>query len=362
MEIDNNVPNLANGDTVSETGLNKLALEIMNINDNTETVDVPEPTEVIEPEQVDSIFKHTVESVPLYTMHDDGTFHEVKSFHGVNRKPKNSIGNLPEILHVAPNTTATITMEQIESVASDLISCGYRLTKHGEMKNNKWLFMELEHDDLPNLEFDGTELVPKIWIGSSHDGSLAMKSTVKILDTWCENTFMLNHRSDVLFKTKHTKNADFRIKEYREGLQEATSLIKEYYNSVEKMNDTPFQGNHKLEAYFAHSIGAEKKERKRMLNGKEIMSDPMFSGKHSNQIKQLFESYQYGLGQAERGNTVWSAFSAVTDWCDNHEANEKSREMGTNVIGNRARQKQKAWDFATKLTDVVGQSTTSFIN
>ena len=28
MEIDNNVPNLANGDTVSETGLNKLALEI----------------------------------------------------------------------------------------------------------------------------------------------------------------------------------------------------------------------------------------------------------------------------------------------------------------------------------------------
>ena len=89
MKLDNNVPNLANGDTVSETGLNKLALEIMNINDSTETVDVPEPTEVIEPEQVTSIFNHTVESVPLYTMHDDGTFHEVKSFHGVNRKPKN---------------------------------------------------------------------------------------------------------------------------------------------------------------------------------------------------------------------------------------------------------------------------------
>ena len=240
-------------------------------------------------------------------------------------------------------------MEELESIAEQLVEAGYECVNHGELKLNKWLFIELEHPDLPKLHFKGTSLVPKMFLGSSHDGTLAMKSTIKIVDTICYNTFMINHRSDLLFKTKHTRNASLRIRQYEQVLADASTLLNQYYDAVSVLNDTPFSGKPSLEGYFSGSIGAVAKPRKKVINGKEYMSDPEFSGKHKNQIQQLFESYEYGNGQKERGETLWSAFSAVTDWCDNHEANEKSVAMGTNLIGNRARQKQTAWALANQL-------------
>ena len=346
--LDEIVPNLTNGESVSNEGLQRLALEIMKGQDPEPEPEIIEPV-IEEPVPAMDIFKHTVDSERVYIKNTDGSLVELTGFHAMNRTRKDGTSTEPEILHVAPRTTAIITMEQIESVAHELIKCGYKLTGSGEMKNNRWLFIELEHADLPTLEFDGTNLVPKMWIGSSHDGSLAMKSTVKLTDTWCENTFMLNSASELLFKAKHTRNADIKIQDYEQGIRSASDLIKEYYSLAEKMNDTSFVGQQRLEKFFAHTLGAEKKSRVRKINGKEYDSDPMYSGKHENQLNQLFESYQYGKGQNERGETVWSAFSAVTDWCDNHEGNQKSRDMGTNVIGSRARQKQRAWDLATQM-------------
>ena len=358
LDTNDMVPNSGN---INEDELKTMALQIMSDNDIAEVEEIQEAEVVEEPKQVNGIFTHTVEAVPVYVLDGNGNYVQVDGFNGVNRMLKDGTSTVPEILHVAPSSTHTITMEQLEGIAEQLMQAGYKLHQFGEMKGNRWLFIELENDELPTLNFNGTKLVPKMWIGSSHDGTLAMKSTVKVIDTVCFNTFMLNYRSDVLFKAKHTKNADIRIKEYEQGIKDASQLLYDYYGAVDMLSSTAFSGRSKLEQYFATSIGAEKKPRPRRLKGKEYMSDPMFSGKHENQLEQLFDCYQHGAGQKERGETLWSAFSAVTDWCDNHEANEKSRALGTNVIGNRARQKQKAWTFANQIAEVAGNSKTTFI-
>lgn len=347
------------------TGLDDLVMAIMAENDLTVTEDVQDAEVIEQPENTNNassnFFSHRVESVPVYVIDGNGNYVKIQNFHGVNRTPKDGTGTEPEILHIAPNTSSVISMDEIEDIAKQLIDAGYEYCNHGELKNNKWLFIELEHPDLPKMHFNGTSLVPKMFLGSSHDGTLAMKSTVKIVDTVCYNTFMMNHNSDLLFKAKHTRNASYRIQEYRQGLEDASELLNQYYDQVDKLSNTPFSGKHKLEGYFAGSIGAKKMERNRKQNGKTIKTLPMYSGKHQKQIEQLFESYEQGAGQKERGETLWSAFSAVTDWCDNHPANEKSVKLGTNLIGNRARQKQVAWNLANECYKTFGNSTTTFI-
>ena len=341
----------------NDDDLRRLALELMKAQDAEVIEEIPEakivPDLTQEPDETTGIFAHEVESVQLWVQWHDGTYHKVNGYHGVNRRPVDGLSSTPEILHIAPDTSSIIGMGEIESIAEQLLDAGYQYHNHGELKNNKWLFIELEHPDLPKMHFNGTSLVPKMFLGSSHDGTLALKSTVKIVDTICYNTFMMNHRSDLLFKAKHTRNATYRIKEYKQGINDASDLLNQYYDQVSKLADTQFGGKQNLEKYFATTIGAKKMERTRKHNGQEYKTEPMFSGKHENQISQLFESYQDGAGQDKRGSTLWSAFSGVTDWCDNHPANEKSVQLGTNLIGNRARQKQTAWDFANSLADVI---------
>ena len=308
--------------------------------------------EWVEPDIIEEpvpVFTHTVASVPVY-IEVSGSYQKVSDFHAVNRLLKDGTSTEPEILHIARNSTVTIGMEQIEGVANQLVELGYEITGKGEMRDNRWLFVELEHSDLPNFEISGTMLVPKVWIGSSHDGTLAMKSTVKVVDTVCLNTFMMNATSDLLFKAKHTKNADARIKDYERGLLETGELLQQYYKSVLEMANTPFSYQN-TEKYFAKVVGAEKKPRTRRANGNKYETLPEYSGKHKNQLIQLQDSWTFGEGQVDRGENVWRLFSSVTDWCDNHEANKQNRSQGSHLLGNRARQKQNAFNLALGYTN-----------
>ena len=308
--------------------------------------------EWIEPDIIQEqvpVFKHTVASVPVF-IEVSGGYHKVEDFHAVNRLLKDGTSTEPEILHIARNSTVTIGMEQIESVADQLVELGYTITGKGEMRDNRWLFVELSHPDLPIFMTPGSKLSPKVWIGSSHDGTLAMKSTVQVVETVCINTFLLNATSDLLFKTKHTKNANARIKDYERGLRETGDLLQQYYESVDKMVNTPFYEQN-TEKYFAEVIGAEKKPRTRRTNGEKYETLPEYSGKHNKQLEQLQNSWNFGAGQAERGNSVYRAFSSVTDWADNDPANAKSKAQGGHLIGTRARQKQNAFNLALNYTN-----------
>jgi len=309
-----------------------------------------EPDFIQEPEQEQvPVFEHTVASVPVF-IEVSGSYQKVSDFHAVNRLLKDGTSTEPEILHIARNSTVTIGMEQIEGVADQLVELGYEITGKGEMRDNRWLFVELKHPDLPTFETPGSRLVSKIWIGSSHDGTLAMKSNVLVVETVCINTFLMNAASNSLFKTKHTKNADTRIKEYERGLRETGNLLQQYYESVAKMVETPFYEQN-TEKYFAEVIGAEKKPRTRRTNGEKYETLPEYSGKHQKQLEQLQNSWNFGAGQAERENTVYRAFSSVTDWADNDPANAKSKAQGGHLIGTRARQKQNAFNIALDYTN-----------
>ena len=297
----------------------------------------------------ENIFTHDVAPVRLYreTMNDDGSmgFSPIHGFHAIERAEKNNPNDNGEVVYVHPSSYCPIQLEKLEEIAHELVKCGYRITGSGELKNNKLAFIELENEELPSLSFDGTELNPKMWIGTSHDGSVALKSTIKIVDTWCANTFMLNSASDVLFKAKHTRNSIIKIQDYRLQIRLANDTILEYYDLVNRLQDTEWhEMRNKKE--FANVLGAIQKPRKRKKDGKEYWTGAQYSGKHNNQLADLDWAYFNSPGQEERGDTAWRWFSAVTYWADNM-ISDRELESGSNILnGTRARQKAKAFEIA----------------
>ena len=294
------------------------------------------------------LFTHDVKSIPIFreVITEDGIMYEpIPDFNGVARMPRNNPWNSGDVLYVHPSSYRPIMLEQLEEIAYELVECGYKITGSGELKGNRLAFIELENDELPTMSFDGTILKPKMWIGTSHDGSVALKSTIKIMDTWCSNTFMLNSRSDILFKAKHTRNSDFRIQNYQNQLRVASDSITEYYDVVNRLQDTEwYTMRNKKE--FANVLGAVMKPRKRTLKGKVSWTNSKYSGKHISQLADLDWAYHNSPGQAERGDTAWRWFSAVTYWAD-HMISDREKESGSNILnGTRARQKAKAFDIA----------------
>ena len=294
------------------------------------------------------LFTHDVKSIPIFreVITEDGIMYEpIPDFNGVARIPRNNPWNSGDVLYVHPSSYCPIQLEKLEEIAHELMKMGYRITGSGELKNNRLAFIELENDDLPNLSFDGTFLVPKIWIGTSHDGSVALKCTIKIGDSVCTNTFMLNSASDLLFKAKHTRNSIIKIQDYRIQIRLANDTILEYYDVVNRLQDTEwYTMRNKKE--FANVLGAVMKPRKRTLKGKVSWTNSKYSGKHISQLADLDWAYHNSPGQAERGDTAWRWFSAVTYWAD-HMISDREKESGSNILnGTRARQKAKAFDIA----------------
>ena len=161
----------------------------------------------------------------------------------------------------------------------------------------------------------------------------------------CTNTFMLNSASDLLFKAKHTRNSIIKIQDYRIQIRLANDTILEYYDVVNRLQDTEwYTMRNKKE--FANVLGAVMKPRKRTLKGKVSWTNSKYSGKHISQLADLDWAYHNSPGQAERGDTAWRWFSAVTYWAD-HMISDREKESGSNILnGTRARQKAKAFDIA----------------
>lgn len=295
------------------------------------------------------IFNHDVRPVRMYrevTNSEGGTsFEPIHGFHAVERTNRNDMMDNGEVVYVHPSSYHPIQLEKLEEIAYELEGFGYRITGSGELKSNRLAFIELENDDLPNLTFDGTELNPKMWIGTSHDGSVALKSTIKVVDTRCMNSFMLNSASDILFKAKHTRNSSIRIQNYQNQLKIAGDSIMEYYDVVNRLQDTKWE-EFRNRKEFANVLGAVRKPRKIRKNGKESWSESKYSTRHSHQMADLDWAYANSDGQDERGNTAWRWFSAVTYWAD-HMISDREKENGSNILnGTRARQKAKAFEIA----------------
>ena len=338
--------------------VNQIQLEVDNLQpaEDTDIEVVTEITPNLNRNEL-NLFDHTQIGVDLYAYNSQGVLKQVDGYHLVNRIEKDIPNwsnkqeydiNTNTILDVQKNSVSIISSEQMESVADQLVQLGYSVYSSGELKNGKLMYIELEHEDLPTLKIPGTELVPKIWIGTSHDGTLAFKSTKKVIDTICMNTFMMNSRSFSLFTAKHTKNAEIKIKNHEQALKDAQQGFKQYYEAVELLHEKSCLNP---EPYFASVLNAKKEPRKTTINGISTMTDPKYSGRHTNQLQQLMNSWNYGAGQVERGNNMWRAFSAVTDWCDNNEGNAKNREKDNHIIGTRANQKSKAFDLALAIAN-----------
>ena len=297
----------------------------------------------------ENIFTHDVKPVKMYReiTNEDGStgFDPINGFHAVERTARNNPRDNGDVVYVHPASYYPIQLEQLEEIAYELVKLGYKITGNGELKNNRLAFIELENDDLPNLSFDGTTLNPKMWIGTSHDGSVALKSTIKVVDTWCSNTFMLNSASDILFKAKHTRNSVYKIQDYQLQIRLANDTILEYYDLVNRMQDTDWhEMRNKKE--FANVLGASMKPRSRTKRGKQYWTEPSYSGRHANQLVDLDWAYHESPGQVERGDTAWRWFSAVTYWAD-HMISDTELEAGSNILsGTRARQKVKAFEIA----------------
>lgn len=305
------------------------------------------------------LFDHDVKLSPIFrniTREDGTTYSEnIPEFNSVVRYHKDNPFKHTDVLSVQPTTYYPIKLRTLEKIATLLKKAGYEITGFGELKGNKLAYVELENSDLPELEFDGTSLKPKMWIGTSHDSSLALRSTIKVRDGVCINDFMLNYRSDLLFTAKHTKHCDIRLKKYANQIKMATDVINNYYDVVKLLQSTPWD-RHNTETFFSNVLNAEKRPRKRTKNKVPYMTEPMYSGRHDKQLNDLFYAYENSPGQKERGHTLWRLFSSVTYWAD-HMITDKELKAGSNILnGTRARQKDKAFGLVNQYT-LLGNTT-----
>ena len=305
------------------------------------------------------LFDHDVKLSPIFRLitREDGTTYteNIPEFNSVVRYHKENPFKATNVLSVQPTTYYPIRLRTLERIATLLTKAGYEITGFGELKNNKLAYVELENDDLPNLELDGTSLKPKMWIGTSHDGSLALRSTIKIRDGVCLNDFMLNYRSDLLFTAKHTKHSDIRLNKYANHIKVATDVINNYYETVKLLQSIPWD-RHNTETFFSNVLNADKRPRKRTKNKVPYMTEPKYSGKHDKQLDDLYYSYENSPGQDERGHTLWRLFSSVTYWAD-HMITDKELKAGSNILnGTRARQKNKAFSLVNQYA-LLGNTT-----
>ncbi len=160
----------------------------------------------------------------------------------------------------------------------------------------------------------------------AHDGSLSLSARLTDVRVVCNNTLRsaLNG-GDLLFKTKHTKNASLSILNAQarlaQALSEAQNMMRLFQDARAKIvTETQRDG------YFKEILGVEKD-----------------TGRVLDVLKTLSVA---GTGIQETGSqgTAWAAYNAVTEYFTHRSARTKDAAMNSNLLG-----QANAIDAATEL-------------
>jgi len=264
-------------------------------------------------------FGWDIEEKPIYT--DPGNNDRIPGYKAIVRDDNS------KVLGVVSTSYNSITNEQIDGVANDLEKAGCNYVDHGEFAHGKRVWMQFENKILPEVNV-GTDSKPDmvkslLMIASGHGGIMSFQFISTLIRIVCLNTYYAALRDgDRLFTIKHTSSSSDRImelKDYIGQVAESTIKILDQYRALntpiptkDPIRDNPYD-------WFAELFSYEKKARPVHKDKKIIAwTDPKYSGKASNNIGALYESY-YDSGAM---NTYWGLFNAVTDFVD-HKVNSK---------------------------------------
>ncbi len=210
---------------------------------------------------------------------------------------------------------------------------GYTYETAGATRNGRkiWILAKA-----PANETVGGDRVDKyVLLVTSHDGSMNLRLLPTAVRVVCNNTMTiaLERGSDEGFSIRHTGDIDMKLKMAEDALALADMSFAKARDIWNFMVDAPIT---QIEAmrYFEKVVPQLKKRH-----------DDSKAWKRAFEV--IGESFLYGRGN--KGETLWHAYSALTEWVDHLKGVDQSRIVDYATFGEGARIKRDALSVASEI-------------
>lgn len=210
---------------------------------------------------------------------------------------------------------------------------GYIYETAGATRNGRkiWILAKA-----PRNETVGNDRVDKyVLLVTSHDGSMNLRLLPTAVRVVCNNTMTiaLQRGSDEGFNIRHTGDIDVKLKMAEDALGLADMSFAKALDIWNFMVDAPIT---QVEAmrYFEKVVPQLKKRH-----------DDSKAWKRAFEV--IGESFLYGRGN--KGETLWHAYNALTEWVDHLKGVDQSRIVDYATFGEGARIKRDALSVASEI-------------
>lgn len=210
---------------------------------------------------------------------------------------------------------------------------GYTYETAGATRNGRkiWILAKA-----PRNETVGNDRVDKyVLLVTSHDGSMNLRLLPTAVRVVCNNTMTiaLQRGSDEGFNIRHTGDIDVKLKMAEDALGLADMSFAKALDIWNFMVDAPIT---QVEAmrYFEKVVPQLKKRH-----------DDSKAWKRAFEV--IGESFLYGRGN--KGETLWHAYNALTEWVDHLKGVDQSRIVDYATFGEGARIKRDALSVASEI-------------
>lgn len=199
-----------------------------------------------------------------------------------------------------------------------------------------------------NIIVDGIDPIENYLVfTTSHDGTSGVKILFTPIRVVCQNTLNAAIRNAKNFiSLRHTENVFKKLSVADQILgisKENTKFLSEAYNfmATEKVNDQ-----------FARQVfgdviltQAEKERLKdtghtvsQIINrDNTAMYDAQISMRKVNAISEMYQYYQYGIGQKDIAGTKWGVYNAVTGFYSNVDNAKDEKRMDSILYGDKSK-------------------------
>lgn len=255
----------------------------------------------------EALLDFTVEAAPLFHQTLDGQLLPIEGKKAIRRTDNN------KVLGVMSDSYAFIQNQEAGDFLDSIIGAGQAVyDTAGSLQGGRKIFMQVE---LPGKMFLNSrpddEVMKKILLFNSHDGSKALTCLITPIRVVCMNTLnaALGNCSNV-FKVYHRKN--FQSK--KDEAAKVLGLANAYYDDLQTVMDTlaSQKVNVNYVENFVDTLMPSKKEDEEETSTR--------TQNRREQIVNLFES-----GRGNRGESKWDLYNAVTEYVDHHQGTRVSK-------------------------------------
>ncbi|MCZ7558555.1 MAG: DUF932 domain-containing protein [Bacteroidia bacterium] len=210
---------------------------------------------------------------------------------------------------------------------------GYSYETAGAIKNGKKVWILAKAPEGASVGDD--HLDKYVLMVTSHDGTANLRLLPTGVRVVCNNTLTLalGRGEDDGFSIRHTGDIDLKLRQAEDALAWSDVNFRKAVDVWQIMADTRIEPMTAVR-YFEKVIPALKKRH-----------DDSKAWKRAFDV--IGESFMYGRGN--RGETLWDAYNALTEWVDHLKGVDNDRIADYAVFGEGARIKREAITVASEV-------------